>query len=112
MTDPVVPQVKPKRGGARAGAGRRVKAIDVPVDVDPLDYLQALMTSKSSPEPLRLKAAVALAAYRHPKQAAKASLGKKEQKLRDAEEFMAEGGRFSPGRPPLAVVGRSTSGSD
>src|ERR1700759_2437289 len=55
--DPMTESTAPKkRGGARPGAGRPCKAIEVPADPDPLDYLQLLMTSKNTPEPLRLKA--------------------------------------------------------
>ena len=93
-----------KRGGARAGAGRPCKVIDVPADADPLVYLQALMTSKSSPEPLRLKAAIALAAFKHARPTAQPKVGKKEQRLIDAAEAVKPGSKFAPGRAPLSVV--------
>ena len=108
--DTAMPPVK-RRGGARPGAGRPCKVIDVPVDADPLVYLQTLMTSKTSPEPLRLKAAVALAAYKHAKPGA-TKLGKKEQRQLDADEAVAAGGAFAPGRPPLSVVRQKGNGGD
>ena len=106
MADDMQPTapVKGKRGGARVGAGRPCKTIDVPADADPLVYLQALMVSKISPEPLRLKAAIALAAYKHAKRGAAAALGKKEQKLQHAHDLASQGGTYSSGRPPLSVV--------
>ncbi len=109
MADDTMP-VK-RRGGARPGAGRPCKVIDVPPDADPLVYLQMLMTSKSSPEPLRLKAAVALASYKHAKPAAQAKKGKKEQQQEAGEAIATGGGRFAKGRPPLrAVDSRNTVG--
>jgi hypothetical protein len=106
MADDATPPVK-RRGGARPGAGRPCKIIDVAVDADPLVYLQALMTSKSSPEPLRLKAAIALASYKHAKPGAERELGKKEKSRLDAEEAVKSNSKFKPSRPPLAVVSRS-----
>ncbi len=103
-TTPATPK---KRGGARVGAGRPHRVIAVPEDLaDPLVYLQALMVSKSSPETLRLKAAIALAVYKHPRVGTNVAPGKKEQKLLDAAEATKPGSQYAPGRAPLSVVQR------
>jgi len=98
------PAAPKKRGGVRAGAGRPCKVIDVPADIDPLAYLQALMTSKNSPETLRLKSAIALANFRHAKLGTMQAKGKKELRAEAAAEAVKPGSQYAPGRAPNNVL--------
>ena len=100
------PPVKGKRGGARAGAGRPVKAhVTVPNGTPALDFLTRVYESDSVPMPLRIRAAGLVVGATVAKPGAE-KLGKKAKRQLDAEAVVAEGSAFAPGRPPLSVVGR------
>ena len=108
-TTPAAPAKK--RGGARKGAGRPVKAhATAAPDAGSLDFLAQVYRSSSVPMPLRIRAAIAHAGFTNAKPAATPKLGKKEQRLLDAEQQVAAGGSFAPGRPPLVVVRQNGAG--
>lgn len=90
-------------GGARPGSGRKPKRPDVvaavppaddpgalPVDMDPLTFLEGVMRGTIDPTGAQLKAAIAAAKYRH---AAPGAGGKKGEAAKKAEEAAA--GKFA-----------------
>ncbi|MGN6525797.1 MAG: hypothetical protein ACTHL8_05365 [Burkholderiaceae bacterium] len=96
-----------KRGGARPGAGRPVKAhLDVEPGTEALDFLRRVFESSSVPMPLRVTAARAVVAATIGRPG---DVGKKAAASARAAELMAAGGPFSPRRPPRLVAsgGRS-----
>ena len=96
------------RGGARAGAGRPVKnPIVIEPDAEALAFLKACYLSGAVPMPLRIRAAgiIVSATVARPSQPEK--IGKKAQRLIDAEEACGPGTKFGPGRKPLHVVERT-----
>ena len=101
-----VPPVKSKRGGARVGAGRPVKAHVTVADGTPaLDFLTQVFESDTVPLPLRIKAAALVVSATVARPGAD-KLGKRATALANARELSASGGIFSAGRSPLSVVGK------
>lgn len=108
------------RGGFRPGAGRPRKTpvaatakagpdVQQVVSGDPgdaktpLEYMLSVMNDISADEARRDRMAVAAAPFLHLK-ASEAALGKKEQKMLDAKEAAASGGKFAPPAAPKLVV--------
>jgi phage terminase small subunit len=90
-------------GGARPGAGRKPKPLEITVgdcgDATPLEFLESVMRNPSADDQLRVKAAIAAAQYRHPKVG---DAGKKDAKKDAAKD--ASTGRFGPAAPPRLVA--------
>jgi hypothetical protein len=101
MTDAPTPK---KRGGARPGAGRPVKAhVVVEPGTPALDFLTAVYTSASVPLPLRITAARAVVAATVERPGEK---GKKVTRAERAAELCAgAGGPFMLRKPPRLVSG-------
>jgi len=86
-------------GGARSGAGRPAKTLDVEPQKDPEKFLLAVMNSQRADARARIDAARALMPYRHAK---RGELGKKDQ--RQAAAARAGKGRFAQAAPPRLVA--------
>ena len=95
--------VKGKSGGARAGAGRKPGPKPEPVaqDGDMLEILQNIARGLTDATPLQVRAAIAAVQYTHPKVGESGKKGKVQDKAGDVAR-----GRFTPGAPPLRVVGK------
>mgnify|MGYP001023509152 CR=1 FL=1 len=92
--------VKGRSGGARPGAGRPRKTADVqPADMEPLEFLAAVMRGSIEPTGAQLKAAIAAAKYVHQVPGVG---GKKGEQAKKAESVA--GGKFAARRAPLRVV--------
>ena len=109
------------RGGARVGAGRKPKKIELApagVEFSPdadgqvdegvkgdrklrLDYMLDLINDQTVDDFRRDRLAVAAAPYCHPKMG---EGGKKDEKARKAKEVL--GGKFAPAAPPRLVSSR------
>ena len=97
---------RPNTGGARPGAGRKPnppQLVDVPVETssetghpDSLAFLRQVMANPEVDIKERLRAAISLAQYEHPKVG---EGGKKERKKKEADEIAGKP-RFAPAAPP------------
>ena len=94
--------VKGKSGGPRVNAGRPPKEpekLSTDGQDDPLEFLLAVMNDVEVSAPLRVRAAIAAAQYKHTK---RSDGGKKDEKDRAAKS--AGEGKFAPAAPPRLVV--------
>jgi len=102
---------KSARGGARAGAGRKVRAhVEVVPGIPALDFLKQVYESSSVPLPLRIASAKAVVAATVARPGGADRIGKKLAQQLACEEAHEPGGVFAPGgryaasRPPQNVV--------
>lgn len=98
------PEIKPERprkGGARPGAGRKPKLLSFSSKVgDPKVFLTRVMRDPAASARIRVDAAKALLPFVH---ARKTDTGKKEAKQAEARKVAK--GKFAPGTPPkLALI--------
>ena len=95
-------KAKGQHGGYRPGAGRKkvVEDFTPPAAAeDSLDFLRSVMNDLSQKPELRVRAAISLAQYEHPKIG---EAGKKGIKKESAQEVAK--GKFGPGTAPLRSV--------
>ena len=91
-------------GGARKGAGRKPKALNVELikmekGTDPKEFLLSIVGDECADPRVRIDAAKALLPYTHPRLG---EGGKKDQK-QDAAAKVA-GGKFAAAPPPKLVI--------
>lgn len=90
---------RPNTGGARPGAGRKPVEPDVVEQMEPMEFLEGVMTGSIDASPAQVSAAKALMAYKHRKLSDE---GKKEAKDKAAAD--AAKGRFAPKDAPRLVA--------
>ena len=94
---------KGRSGGRREGAGRKPNPV-IAVDpaMEPLEFLQGVMTGNIIASTLQVRAAVAAAKYMH----SPAEEGKKQRKQSAAAQA---GGKFARSAPPRLVASNGKS---
>ena len=91
-------------GGARQGAGRKPKTLNVELSkldkgTDPKEFLLSIVSDECADPRVRIDAAKALLPYMHPKLG---EGGKKEERANAAKKVA--GGKFAPSEPPKLVI--------
>lgn len=102
--EPLPPAATPEAPPRATATGKIVAYTpEMPSDVTPRDYLLTLMRDPRVAPERRDKAAALAIAYVDAKPH-EAKIGLKAQQQQKAQEMVATGGKFTPGRAPLSVV--------